>query len=140
MAHLPAGGAPPICPVPLAAAQRHFAGYRQRVHVRDDGTHEVEDHDKPRVTTNSSFGGEDGVNASVAEAERAVELPRVQTLARAAAILDTVAAEDDATDDGRPHLYVVDAESAYTGSARCRGRSGGCNVSCGETARAGRGW
>eukprot|EP00965_Chrysotila_dentata_P021661 717383-Pleurochrysis_carterae.AAC.1 len=62
---------------------------RQRVHLRGDGTYVVEEYDKPRVTTNSSFGGEDGVNASVPEAERAVELPRIQALARAAAILDT---------------------------------------------------
>eukprot|EP00965_Chrysotila_dentata_P244451 6205984-Pleurochrysis_carterae.AAC.1 len=59
---------------------------RQRVHVRDDGSYVVEDYDTPRVTTNSRYGGADGVNASVPEAERAVELPRVQALARAAAI------------------------------------------------------
>eukprot|EP00965_Chrysotila_dentata_P048413 1606098-Pleurochrysis_carterae.AAC.1 len=36
----------------------------QRVHVRADGSYEV-DYDKPRVTTNSSYGGTgDGVNAS----------------------------------------------------------------------------
>eukprot|EP00965_Chrysotila_dentata_P021671 717575-Pleurochrysis_carterae.AAC.1 len=62
---------------------------RQRVHARADGSYEVEDYDKPRVTTNSSYGGADGVNASVPEAERVVVLPRVQALARAAAIVDT---------------------------------------------------
>eukprot|EP00965_Chrysotila_dentata_P162524 5366564-Pleurochrysis_carterae.AAC.3 len=85
---------------------------RQQVHVRDDGSFEVEDYDKLRVTTNSSFGGVDGVNASVPEEERVVALPRVQALARAAAIMDTIAEEADSTEEERPRLYVVDAESA----------------------------
>eukprot|EP00965_Chrysotila_dentata_P000627 20054-Pleurochrysis_carterae.AAC.1 len=43
---------------------------RQRVSTGADGTLRVEDYDKPRVTTNSSYGGADGVNAGVPEAER----------------------------------------------------------------------
>eukprot|EP00965_Chrysotila_dentata_P024957 827556-Pleurochrysis_carterae.AAC.1 len=62
---------------------------RQRVRVHADGSHSVEDYEKPRVTTNSSYGGADGVDASVPEAERAVALPRVQALARAMAIVGT---------------------------------------------------
>eukprot|EP00965_Chrysotila_dentata_P044849 1489998-Pleurochrysis_carterae.AAC.1 len=64
---------------------------RQRVSTAADGTLRVEDYDKPRVTTNSSFGGADSVNAGVPEAERVVRLPRVQELARALAIIGTVA-------------------------------------------------
>eukprot|EP00965_Chrysotila_dentata_P138520 4582202-Pleurochrysis_carterae.AAC.1 len=62
---------------------------RQRVRVHADGSRTVEDYEKPRVTTNSSYGGVDGVNASVPEEERVVALPRVQALARAAAIIGT---------------------------------------------------
>eukprot|EP00965_Chrysotila_dentata_P032800 1093456-Pleurochrysis_carterae.AAC.1 len=86
---------------------------RQRVRVHDDGSHSVENYEKPRVTTNSSYGGVDGVNASVPEEERAVALPRVQALARAVAIIDTVAREDGATEEEKPAAYVADAESAY---------------------------
>eukprot|EP00965_Chrysotila_dentata_P092037 3038690-Pleurochrysis_carterae.AAC.1 len=43
---------------------------RQRVSTAADGSLRVEDYDKPRVTTNSSYGGADGVNAGVPEAER----------------------------------------------------------------------
>eukprot|EP00965_Chrysotila_dentata_P003157 103208-Pleurochrysis_carterae.AAC.1 len=62
---------------------------RQRVREGGDGTFSVKHYEKPRVTTNSSYGGVDGVDASVPEAERAVALPRVQDLARAAAIIAT---------------------------------------------------
>eukprot|EP00965_Chrysotila_dentata_P118050 3901923-Pleurochrysis_carterae.AAC.1 len=86
---------------------------RQRVHQGPGGTFTVENYEKPRVTTNSSYGGVDGVNASVPETERAVALPRVQALARALAIVGTIAAEQDATDGERPVAYVADAESAY---------------------------
>eukprot|EP00965_Chrysotila_dentata_P033639 1119966-Pleurochrysis_carterae.AAC.1 len=82
---------------------------RQRVRARGDGSHVVEDYEKPRVTTNSSYGGVDGVNASVPEAERVVALPRIQALARTMAIIDTIAAEPDATEEERPAAYVADA-------------------------------
>eukprot|EP00965_Chrysotila_dentata_P091700 3027339-Pleurochrysis_carterae.AAC.1 len=36
---------------------------RQRVSTAADGSVTVEDYEKPRVTTNSSFGGNDAVNA-----------------------------------------------------------------------------
>eukprot|EP00965_Chrysotila_dentata_P065146 2159539-Pleurochrysis_carterae.AAC.1 len=84
---------------------------RQRVRVHTDGTHAVEDYEKPRVNTNSSYGGVDGVNTSVPEEERAVTLPRVQALARAAAIIGTVANEPGATEGEKPVAYVADAES-----------------------------
>eukprot|EP00965_Chrysotila_dentata_P137184 4537774-Pleurochrysis_carterae.AAC.1 len=74
----------------------------------------VEDYAKPRVTTNSSYGGRDGVNAGVPDAERVVSLPKVQALARALAIIGTCGLE---VRDKEGHLravpYVADAESAY---------------------------
>eukprot|EP00965_Chrysotila_dentata_P057379 1903170-Pleurochrysis_carterae.AAC.1 len=86
---------------------------RQRVVQEADGTTREEDCQKPRVNTNSSFGGPDGVNAAVPETERVVALPRVQALARALAIVDTVGREEGAGDEERAAAYVVDAESAY---------------------------
>eukprot|EP00965_Chrysotila_dentata_P052069 1728121-Pleurochrysis_carterae.AAC.1 len=61
---------------------------RQRVTRVADGSACVEEYSKPRVTTNSSFGGADGVNAGVADVERFVELLRIQALAKALAIID----------------------------------------------------
>eukprot|EP00965_Chrysotila_dentata_P162855 5378307-Pleurochrysis_carterae.AAC.1 len=74
----------------------------------------VEEYSKPRVTTNSSFGGPDGVNAGVPDAERVVALPRVQALARATAIIGTCRADVRAGEKAlRAVPWVADAESAY---------------------------
>eukprot|EP00965_Chrysotila_dentata_P026435 875299-Pleurochrysis_carterae.AAC.1 len=66
---------------------------RQRVTRTEEGEVRVEEYLKPRVTTSSSFGGPDGVNAGVPDAKRVVALPRVQALARATAIINTCGAE-----------------------------------------------
>ena len=63
---------------------------------------------KPRVTQDSSNGGDRSVNAGVPDHECWVELPTVQQFGRGIAICDT--AGDDAT---RVGSYVVDAQSAY---------------------------
>eukprot|EP00965_Chrysotila_dentata_P260588 6213958-Pleurochrysis_carterae.AAC.2 len=89
---------------------------RQRVSRAADGSVRVEDYAKPRVATDSSFGGIDAVNAGVADAERVVALPHVQAVAKALAIADT---DGDASggDRDKPRTravpYVADAESAY---------------------------
>ena len=54
----------------------------------DKGRPTVEPYTKARVTTNSSYGGDDSVNAAISESERAVRLPRAQWQARALAIAD----------------------------------------------------
>ena len=74
-----------------------------------DGKPRVEAYDKPRITQNSSHGGEDSVNAGVDDDETFVQLPTVQRYARGWAICDT-AGEAGGT---RAEGYVVDAESAY---------------------------
>eukprot|EP00965_Chrysotila_dentata_P146040 4824358-Pleurochrysis_carterae.AAC.1 len=89
---------------------------RQRVTQEADGTVHVKDYAKPRVTTNSSFGGADAVNAGVADAERVVAFPRIKALAKALAIVDTC--KDAGADGGvdprtRAAPYVAGAESAY---------------------------
>eukprot|EP00965_Chrysotila_dentata_P088185 2911724-Pleurochrysis_carterae.AAC.1 len=87
---------------------------RQRVTKGEGGDLHVEDYAKPRVTTNSSYGGRDGVNAGVPDAERVIALPKVQALARALAIIGMCSMQ---VRDGEGRLravpYVVDAESAY---------------------------
>ena len=84
---------------------------QDRVRWADDGSggRALEPYLKPRITQNSSHGGEASVNAGVADDERAIVLPTVQEHARASAICDT-AGEIGGARAGR---YVVDAESAY---------------------------
>ena len=70
---------------------------------------------KPRVTMDSSAGGDLAVNAGVAADERYVLLPSVQSHARGLAICDSFVDGPDGPADGaaRAGSYVVDAESAY---------------------------
>ena len=63
---------------------------------------------KPRVTQDSSHGGDDSVNAGVPTAEREILLPTVQHFGRGIAICDTAGG-----DSARAQSYVVDAESAF---------------------------
>ena len=81
-------------------------------------TGEVEDFEKPRVTTNSSHGegevGGDGVsplsvNEGVPRSQRYVLLPTVRQLGKGAAIVD----EAGAADGLRAELYCYDLSSAY---------------------------
>jgi hypothetical protein len=74
----------------------------------DGGAPTLELYMKPRVTQDSSSGGEHGVNAGVSGDDRYVLLPTVQQHARALAICDVAGG-------GEAHAgsYVVDAESAY---------------------------
>ena len=81
-------------------------------------TGEVEDYDKPRVTTNLSDGigevGADGVaprsvNEGVPERERFVRLPTVRQLGRGAAIVG----EAGRADGLKAELYCFDLSSAY---------------------------
>eukprot|EP00965_Chrysotila_dentata_P222990 6193319-Pleurochrysis_carterae.AAC.1 len=87
---------------------------RQRVVGDGAGGVRLEHYSKPRVTTNASYGGADGVNAGVPPQEHTVVLPRVQQLARALAIIDGAGA-DGAEGGARPRAvaWVADAESAY---------------------------
>ena len=74
-----------------------------------DGRPRIEAYDKPRITQNSSHGGDDSVNAGVDDDETFVQLPTVQRFARGWAICDTAGELGGARAEG----YVVDAESAY---------------------------
>ena len=89
---------------------------QQRSRVLDNG--EVEDYEKPRVTTNSSHGegevGGDGisplaVNEGVPAEQRYVLLPTVRQLGRGAAMVGEAGAEGGL----RAELYCFDLSSAY---------------------------
>ena len=70
---------------------------------------------KPRVTTDASAGGIASVNAGVKSADRAVQLPTAQSLARAWAIADSSTAHSARTAaEPRARGYAIDAESAYS--------------------------
>eukprot|EP00965_Chrysotila_dentata_P069122 2284176-Pleurochrysis_carterae.AAC.1 len=87
---------------------------RQCVMRGAEGEMRVEDYAKPRVTTNSSYAGKDGLNAGVPDAERVIALPRVQALARALVIIGMCGLEVRVGEGKlRAVPYVVDAESAY---------------------------
>eukprot|EP00965_Chrysotila_dentata_P134388 4443946-Pleurochrysis_carterae.AAC.1 len=87
---------------------------RQRVVDDGAGGSRLEHYSKPRVTTNASYGGADGVNAGVAPEERTVVLPKVQQLARALALIDEAGARREAGEARtRALAWVADAESAY---------------------------
>ena len=80
-----------------------------------DGRPKIEHYLKPRITTNSSHGGVDGVNGGVPATEREARLPRAQWLTRAAAICDTAAAPArGGRRQARARGYCVDDESAYS--------------------------
>lgn len=99
--------APPVAHlpfVPIRCLPRNVV-MQQRARVREGV---VEYYDKPRITQDSSDGAEASVNAGVAGAERSVELPTVQHLARAAAIIE--GAGDEST---HAQIYCVDATSAF---------------------------
>lgn len=72
------------------------------------GPPSIELYPKPRITTDSSHGAANSVNAGVPDEERYVQLPTVQQHARGVAITDTAGGGVD-----HAFSYVVDAESAY---------------------------
>jgi len=100
--------------VPMRCLPRNVI-WQARSRVLPSG--EIEDYDKPRVTTNSSFGegevGSDGrplaVNEAVPQDERFIVLPTVRQLGRGAAIV----AEAGAADGLQAEAYCFDLKSAY---------------------------
>ena len=88
--------------------QPHGVVLQSRIRISPDGS--VEEYDKPRITTDASFGGVDSVNAGVKDLDRAVCLPTVQQLGRGWAICDTAYPKSSTKGTS---AYCVDAESAY---------------------------
>ena len=87
-----------------------------RTRLQADGI-TLEEYEKPRMTTDSSFGGVDSVNAGVPGAERSVALPSAQSLGRGWAVCQAAFPADAPAGEGggtRVRGYCVDAESAYS--------------------------
>ena len=100
--------------VPCRSLPRNVI-WQPRSRVLEGG--EIEDYDKPRVTTDSSDGrgrlGSDGrplsVNDGVPADERAVELPTVRALGRGTAIVGEAGAEDGL----KAEAFCFDLTAAY---------------------------
>ena len=76
--------APPVRHLPFVPCRLQPRGVimQPRSRLMPDGV-TLEEYDKPRITTDSSFGGVDSVNAGVADRDRTVRLPSAQALGRA---------------------------------------------------------
>ena len=81
----------------------------------------LEEYDKPRITTDSSYGGADSVNGGVPDGERSVTLPSIQSLGRGWAIChdafsgDQTSPSTASSPSAQPVAgYCIDAESAYS--------------------------
>ena len=103
--------APPVRHLPFVPCRLQPRGVimQPRSRLMPDGV-TLEEYDKPRITTDSSFGGVDSVNAGVADRDRTVRLPSAQALGRAWGICNAALREDASSAQG----YCVDAESAYS--------------------------
>ena len=82
---------------------------QHRSRLQADGV-TLEEYEKPRITTDSSFGGPDSVNAGVAPSERSVLLPSIQSLVQGWSICQSALDSSDSPALG----YCIDAESAYS--------------------------
>ena len=117
-AHLSEGWVrPPTRHLPFVPCRLQPRGVimQSRTRLAEDGVR-LEEYLKPRVTTDSSFGGIDSVNAGVSASQRATALPSAQALARAWAICETAFPEAAGAGAGGARIrgYAIDAESAYS--------------------------
>ena len=103
--------APPVRHLPFVPCRLQPRGVvmQHRARLLPDGK-TLEEYEKPRITTDSSYGGVDSVNAGVHASERSVMLPSIQTLAQGWAICQSALDASDAPAAG----YCIDAESAYS--------------------------
>ena len=103
--------APPVRHLPFVPCRLQPRGVvmQQRSRLLADGV-TLEDYEKPRITTDSSFGGPDSVNGGVPGRERSVMLPSIQSLGRGWAMCSAALGGDPDSTAG----YCIDAESAYS--------------------------
>ena len=108
--------APPVRDLPFVPCRLAPRGVimQPRSRLMADGV-TLEEYEKPRITTDSSFGGVDSVNGGVPDGERSVALPSVQTLGRGWAICSAAysPAGSPPSEDAVAG-YCIDAESAYS--------------------------
>jgi hypothetical protein len=113
--------APPVRHLPFVPCRLQPRGVvkQQRTRLQDDGI-TLEEYEKPRITTDSSFGGADSVNAGVADLDRSVILPSIQSLGRGWAICQSAFAPSLTHAHRQPAQatpvrgYCIDAETAYS--------------------------
>ena len=111
--------APPTRHLPYVPCRLQPRGVimQPRSRLMPDGV-TLEEYEKPRITTDSSFGGPDSVNAAVGDTDRSVRLPSIQTLGRGWAICQTAYPAHPAPPGLSSHAdvqgYCIDAESAYS--------------------------
>jgi hypothetical protein len=103
--------APPVRHLPFVPCRLQPRGVvmQHRARLLPDGK-TLQEYEKPRITTDSSYGGVDSVNAGVHASERSVMLPSIQSLAQGWAICQSSLDSSDAPAAG----YCIDAESAYS--------------------------
>ena len=103
--------APPVRHLPFVPCRLQPRGVvmQHRARLLPDGI-TLEEYEKPRITTDSSYGGVDSVNAGVHPSERSVTLPSIQSLAQGWAICQSALDDSDHPAAG----YCIDAESAYS--------------------------
>ena len=81
---------------------------QERQKLQPDGS--IRDYLKPRITTDSSDGGESGSpNEGCDRPETAVRFPTVRHLGQASAICQAAGADDGLS----AHIYIFDLSSAY---------------------------
>ena len=108
--------APPTRDLPFVPCRLAPRGVimQPRSRLMADGV-TLEEYEKPRITTDSSFGGVDSVNGGVPDAERSVALPSAQALGRGWAICRSAfSSPASPAGDGCVAGYCIDAESAYS--------------------------
>ena len=106
---------PPTRHLPFVPCRLQPRGlvFQSRTRVLPDGS--VEEYDKPRVTSDGSFGGIDSSNAALQDDDRGVALPSAQTLGRGWAVCASAFPRAPrAPSDAGVGGYCVDAESAYS--------------------------
>lgn len=114
---------PPM--VPCKCIPRNVV-MQERMRASTSG--ELETYLKPRVTSNSSFGGPESVNGGVPQADRYVRLPTVQDFGRGAAIVNAATSFDAADPDSKAST-VDDGGAAPEGTASgSDGKGGVCAV------------
>ena len=107
---------PPRRTLPFVPCRLQPRGVVMQSRVRIDKDGKPEEYLKPRITTDSSHGGEHSTNAGVPEGERALRLPSGLTFGRGWAIVRSAFTGASPRDGGATEVggYAVDAEQAYS--------------------------
>jgi hypothetical protein len=108
--------APPVRHLPYVPCRMQPRGVVLQARARVGADGRLEEYMKPRITTDSSFGGVDSINAGVPDAERSVRLPSGQSFGRGWAICQSAFDGQPVEEGGGTEVqgYCIDAEAAYS--------------------------